>query len=246
MEEIFKKLSAIDISGQVEKKENLSYLSWANAWTLLIETCPYSNYTVHQYDGKPYIFDENLGYMVHTSVTVENITKDMYLPVLDSKNKAMLNVDYSYTTKYGSKTVNKATMFDINTSIMRCLVKNIALFGLGLSLYRGEDIAQDQDHINTPNTNKAPAQKQNTAPKTNDKPWFNLTTIQGKKIPESYELISRIISDGASTPKEIATKLSETYKMSKDVYAKLQHFFDNEPVVQYGEDNINLEEIPFD
>ena len=116
-----------------------------------------------------------------------------------------------------------------------------------LSAILGLVTDEDTDGVtNTPNTNKAPAQKQNTAPKTNDKPWFNLTTRDGKKISESYEIINKIVNDGASTPKEIATKLSETYKMSKDVYAKLQHFFDNEPVVQYGEDNINLEEIPFD
>lgn len=204
MKEIFEKLSAIDISGQIEKKENLSYLSWANAWTLLVQNYPDSNYTVHQYNGKPYIFDENLGYMVHTSVTVENITKDMYLPVLDGKNKAMLNVDYSYTTKYGNKTVNKATMFDINTSIMRCLVKNIALFGLGLSLYRGEDIMQDQDHINTPKTNKVVSQGQNM---DDNKAWLNT------KSPEFERVTAQVPNYSADDLVKLARK---KYKVSKN------------------------------
>lgn len=204
MKEIFEKLSAIDISGQIEKKENLSYLSWANAWTLLVQNYPDSNYTVHQYNGKPYIFDENLGYMVHTSVTVENITKDMYLPVLDGKNKAMLNVDYSYTTKYGDKTVNKATMFDINTSIMRCLVKNIALFGLGLSLYRGEDIIQDQDHINTPKANKVASQMQNM---DDNKPWLN------SKSPEFERVAAQVPNYSADDLVKLARK---KYKVSKE------------------------------
>lgn len=204
MKEIFEKLSAIDISGQIEKKENLSYLSWANAWTLLVQNYPDSNYTVHQYNGKPYIFDENLGYMVHTSVTVENITKDMYLPVLDGKNKAMLNVDYSYTTKYGNKTVNKATMFDINTSIMRCLVKNIALFGLGLSLYRGEDIIQDQDHINTPKTNKVASQGQNM---DDNKAWLNT------KSPEFERVTAQVPNYSADDLVKLARK---KYKVSKE------------------------------
>ena len=204
MKEIFEKLSAIDISGQIEKKENLSYLSWANAWTLLVQNYPDSNYTVHQYNGKPYIFDENLGYMVHTSVTVENITKDMYLPVLDGKNKAMLNVDYSYTTKYGDKTVNKATMFDINTSIMRCLVKNIALFGLGLSLYRGEDIMQDQDHINTPKANKVVSQVPNI---DDNKPWLNT------KLPEFERVSAQVPNYSADDLVKLARK---KYKVSKE------------------------------
>ena len=204
MKEIFEKLSAIDISGQIEKKENLSYLSWANAWTLLVQNYPDSNYTVHQYNGKPYIFDENLGYMVHTSVTVENITKDMYLPVLDGKNKAMLNVDYSYTTKYGDKTVNKATMFDINTSIMRCLVKNIALFGLGLSLYRGEDIMQDQDHINTPKANKVVSQVPNI---DDNKPWLNT------KLPEFERVSAQVPNYSADDLIKLARK---KYKVSKE------------------------------
>lgn len=215
MKEIFEKLSAIDISGQIEKKENLSYLSWANAWTLLVQNYPDSNYTVHQYNGKPYIFDENLGYMVHTSVTVENITKDMYLPVLDGKNKAMLNVDYSYTTKYGNKTVNKATMFDINTSIMRCLVKNIALFGLGLSLYRGEDIIQDQDHINTPKTNKVVPQGQNM---DDNKPWLNT------KSPEFERVSAQVPNYSADDLVKLARK---KYKVSKETEQAIRALYQN-------------------
>jgi len=64
----------------------------------------------------------------------------MMLPVLDNKNKAMKKQAYTYTTNYGEKTVDSATMFDINTSIMRCLVKNIALFGFGINVYKGEDL----------------------------------------------------------------------------------------------------------
>ena len=222
MKEIFEKLSAIDISGQIEKKENLSYLSWANAWTLLVQNYPDSNYTVHQYNGKPYIFDETLGYMVHTSVTVENITKDMYLPVLDGKNKAMLNVDYSYTTKYGDKTVNKATMFDINTSIMRCLVKNIALFGLGLSLYRGEDIIQDQDHINTPKTNKVVSQGQNQAPQKDKKKWFNLKTKDGTILNKNYQYIVDNYSKGFNSDQIIKALEKVGYTIHSSVVKEIE------------------------
>ena len=65
---------------------------------------------------------------------------NMQLPVMDSKNKAMKAKAYTYKTKYGEKRVEPATMFDLNKTIMRCLVKNMAMFGLGLSLYQGEDL----------------------------------------------------------------------------------------------------------
>ena len=77
-----------------------------------------------------------------TKVTINGITKEMWLPVMDSKNKAMKKEPYTYTTKYGEKTVESATMFEINKTIMRCLVKNLAMFGLGLYIYAGEDLPE--------------------------------------------------------------------------------------------------------
>ena len=67
----------------------------------------------------------------------------MWLPVMDSKNKAMKDTPYEYKTRFGNKSVEQASMFDVNTAIMRCLVKNIAMFGLGLYIYAGEDLPQE-------------------------------------------------------------------------------------------------------
>lgn len=67
----------------------------------------------------------------------------MWLPVMDSKNKAMKDNPYEYKTRFGNKFVEQASMFDVNTAIMRCLVKNIAMFGLGLYIYAGEDLPQE-------------------------------------------------------------------------------------------------------
>jgi len=141
---IFETLSLIDISKGVEKRKNgsveLAYLSWSYAWGEVKTLYPTANYKVKEYDGKPYLFDENLGYLVGTSVTINGETIEMHLPVMDGANKAQKHTQYSYTTKLGVKKVEPATMFDINTAIMRCFVKNIAMFGLGLSLYFGEDL----------------------------------------------------------------------------------------------------------
>jgi len=78
----------------------------------------------------------------------------MNLPVLDGANKAQKNVDYTYKTKFSEKIVNAATMFDINTAIMRCLTKNLAMFGLGHYIYAGEDFPENEVGTKTTQTIK--------------------------------------------------------------------------------------------
>lgn len=142
-------LSAINCNDKTEKKNGLTYLSWAWAWGIVKENFPSANYEVKMFDGKPYLFDENLGYLIQTEVTIDGETIPMQLPVMDGANKAQKNVPYTYKTKYGEKSVEQATMFDINTAIMRCLTKNLAMFGLGHYIYAGEDLPQD--HSKEPN-----------------------------------------------------------------------------------------------
>ena len=149
---IFDKLSAINVNDKVEKKSNLTYLSWAWAWAEVKKACPDATYEVLQdpYTNKPYFFDENLGYMVMTQVTIQGESLEMWLPVMDGANKAMTNKSYTYSTRYGDKTVEKATMFDINKTLMRCLTKNLAMFGLGLYIYAGEDLPETIEQVKTP------------------------------------------------------------------------------------------------
>lgn len=139
----FQEIYAINVNEKVEKKEGLNYLSWAYAWAEFKKIYPEATYEIKRHEGKPYIYDEDLGYMVFTSVTADNLTYEMWLPVMDGKNKAMKSESYTYTTKYGEKTVESATMFDVNKTIMRCLVKNLAMFGLGLYIYAGEDLPEE-------------------------------------------------------------------------------------------------------
>ena len=145
---VFATLNAINVNDHTEVKDNgqtkLTYLSWVWAWQQVKNTYPDANYEVRHWDGKPFLYEENLGYMVETSVTIKGEMMTMWLPVMDSKNKAMKAQPYSYKTKYGEKWVDAATMFDINTTIMRCLVKNLAMFGLGLYIYAGEDLPQEE------------------------------------------------------------------------------------------------------
>ncbi len=143
---IFQTLNAIDVNDHVERKKSgksyLSYLSWSWAWAELKKKYPDAEYEIKKFENNlPYVYDENTGYMVFTSVTIDGLTHEMWLPVMDGANKAMKSKPYSYDTKFnGKKNVEAATMFDINKTIMRCLVKNLAMFGLGLYIYSGEDL----------------------------------------------------------------------------------------------------------
>lgn len=149
METVFNELNAINVNEKTEKKKSggteLTYLSWTWAWAEVKKRYPEAHYEIVMHNGLPYVYDENTGYMVFTNVTIESITHSMWLPVMDGANKAMKNKPYKYSTKYsGEKTVEAATMFDVNKTIMRCLVKNLAMFGLGLYIYAGEDLPEEE------------------------------------------------------------------------------------------------------
>lgn len=147
---VFERLSAINVNEHVEKKDNLTYLSWAWAWSQTKRECPDATYKILETE-----YDEALGFMCHTQVTIEGETLEMWLPVMDGKNKSMKKAPYTYTTKYGDKTVEPATTFDINKTLMRCLVKNLAMFGLGIYIYAGEDLPEAE--VSAPATAKAKA-----------------------------------------------------------------------------------------
>ena len=159
MGDTFKKLNAINVNENTEKKDGLTYLSWAWAWAELKKVYPDATYQIRQFDGKPYLFDENLGYMVMTEMTIDGMTHEMWLPVMNGANKAMKDKPYTVQTKYKEITVQPATMFDINTAIMRCLTKNIAMFGLGLYIYAGEDLPEDSEERKEAEKQKAEIEK---------------------------------------------------------------------------------------
>ena len=150
----FLELNKINVNDKTEEKNGLTYLSWAWAWGEFKKIVPDAIYEIKKFKNDmtgqvlPYIYDENLGYMVFTSVTANDLTHEMWLPVMDGANKSMLSSPYTYKTKYGEKTVEAATMFDINKTIMRCLTKNLAMFGLGLYIYAGEDLPESEKEDN--------------------------------------------------------------------------------------------------
>lgn len=149
--EKFNRLAALNLNDKAESKNGLSYVSWANAWKAFKEVYPTASYRLihNPATNLPYFVDPALGIMVFTEVTADGITYSMWLPVMDSANKAMRTEPYTYQVwdkfkkAYVDKKVEAASMFDINKTLMRCLVKNLAMFGLALYIYAGEDMPED-------------------------------------------------------------------------------------------------------
>ncbi len=118
-------LLKLDVSRYIEKKNNLSYLSWAWAWSQALKADPAATFKVEMFDGKPYVDINGTG-MVFVTVTIFGKAMTCQLPVMDYKNKAIPNPD----------------AFAVNTAIMRCMAKALALHGLGLFIYAGEDLPE--------------------------------------------------------------------------------------------------------
>lgn len=163
---MFNALSNLDLSDKCEKRESLTYLSWANAWSEFKSAYPSATYRIlKNEDGLPYFSDPNLGIMVFTEVTVDDVTHQMWLPVMDSKNKAMKLEPYTYSVwnnfkkAFEEKTVQGASMFDINKTLMRCLVKNLAMFGLGLYIFQGDDLPEKSADDTTSSAPQQPIQR---------------------------------------------------------------------------------------
>ena len=131
----FSVLSKIDVSEHTEKKGNYTYLSWAWAVKVLLEEFPKATWQIHTFVDNgiesPYM-RTNAGCFVQVSVEIDKVIRTQVHPVLDHMNK----------------TVDEPNAFQVNTSIQRCLAKAIALHGLGLYIYAGEDLPQAPDALN--------------------------------------------------------------------------------------------------
>lgn len=129
-------LLGINVNEHTEKKGGLTYISWAWAWAEVLKADPAATWVVHQY-GPPgseqpcmWIGDTAL---VHTSVTINGIRRECMLPVMDNRNNAVKSPDAR----------------KVSDAIMRCMTKAIAMHGLGLYIYAGEDLPQVESENDT-------------------------------------------------------------------------------------------------
>lgn len=141
---VFEKLNAVNVSDKTEKKNDLTYLSWAWAWQELKKRYPDATSTVYENkDGWIYHTDGRTAW-VKCGVTVNGLEQVEILPVMDYRNNSI--------------PVAKLTSYDVNKSIQRCITKAIARHGLGLYIYAGEDLPEDMRPAAQPTQKIIPGQ----------------------------------------------------------------------------------------
>lgn len=126
---IFQTLSEIDISPKIKQKNKMDYLPWSSAWDFVKNKYPTATYNIVKTENGCIYHSDGRTCWVETSMTIDGETQTEILPVLNFRNEA---IGY-----------DKVTTSDVNKSIKRCLVKNLALFGLGLSLWNGEELSDN-------------------------------------------------------------------------------------------------------
>ena len=145
---VFEVLNAVNCNEHTEKKNGLTYLSWAWAWAEVKKRYPSATYTIYENkDGLLYHTDGKTAW-VKTGVTIEGIELIEYLPVMNYKNESI--------------SLDRLTSFDVNKTVQRSLTKACARHGLGLYIYAGEDLPEGED--------EKPAEPKKTAPKKKAEP----------------------------------------------------------------------------
>jgi hypothetical protein len=127
---VFSTLNAVNCNEHTEKKNNLTYLSWAWAWAEVKKLYPNASYTIYENANQWNYFTDGKTCWVKTGVTIEGLEHIEYLPVMDFRNNSI--------------PADKVTSFDVNKAIQRSLTKACARHGLGLYIYAGEDLPEDE------------------------------------------------------------------------------------------------------
>ncbi len=189
--EKFNQLASLNVNDKTESKNGLTYLSWSNAWMEFKKVYPTATYNIvkNPQTGLPYFVDPAVGIMVFTEVEAGGMKYSMWMPIMDSSNRAMKTEPYTYqvwnktTKQYENRKVEAATATDINRGIMRALTKNLAMFGLGLYIYNGEDMPENLEETTTSETPQ-PQQK---------------ATRKRKASGDRYDGIKQAINSAQST-----------------------------------------------
>lgn len=149
----FVTLCSVNVNDKIEKKNGLSYLSWAYAWAELKKRFPEATYTIYENaDGWNYHTDLKTAW-VKVGVTVNGIEHIEELPIMDFKNKSI--------------PLEHITSFEVNKAIQRALTKAVARHGLGLYIYAGEDLPEESDGKITPKKTASKAATPKAAAATN-------------------------------------------------------------------------------
>lgn len=178
-ENYFKQLNSINCNDKTEKKNGLTYLAWAYAWGEVKKLFPESTYTIYENENGWFYHTDGNTCWVKTGVTINGIEHIEYLPVMDYKNRSI--------------PVDQVTSFDVNKAIQRSLTKAVARHGLGLYIYAGEDLPEDDNQVeqsSKPSTavqaRKAAAKRTADNKPSENKPYTPMSEEDYWKIIKAY------------------------------------------------------------
>ena len=216
------KLASIDVSKHIEKKQNLSYLSWPFAVDQLMRHDPQANWEFHP----PEMYGETM--MISCTVTAFGKPVKMHLPVMDHHNQAVKNPD----------------AFIVNKNMMRCLVKAIACHGLGINIYAGEDLPLDEDG----NVSKTPPRKAEVKPPAKiegkEGPWQVKVDFDPDADPKVWvEIVVESIGmslQAASSRKDVM----DIFKVNRNIIDRLKLVNEQEHTSLLSKFKSRKEEFP--
>lgn len=189
---VFETLNSINVNDKVEKKSNLTYLSWAWAWAEVKKHYPNSTYTIYEDVNGMFYHTDGKSAWVKTGVTINEQEHIEYLPVMDFRNNSIM--------------LDKITSVDVNKTIQRSLTKAIARHGLGLYVYAGEDL---------PNGESKPVAKKPVAKKPVAK---RQSTIELNIGDDNWDKVLKyVIANKSKGLKVIGEELKTKYAMTNDV-----------------------------
>ncbi len=189
---VFETLNSINVNDKVEKKSNLTYLSWAWAWAEVKKNYPKATYTIYEDVNGMFYHTDGKSAWVKTGVTIQEQEHIEYLPVMDFRNNSIM--------------LDKITSVDVNKTIQRSLTKAIARHGLGLYVYAGEDL---------PNGESKPVAKKPVAKKPVAK---RQSTIELNIGDDNWDKVLKyVIANKSKGLKVIGEELKTKYAMTNDV-----------------------------
>ena len=193
---VFDTLNAINVNDRTETKNKLTYLSWAWAWQTVKENYPTATYTIYENEGGMFYHSDGKSAWVKTGVTIEGIEHIEYLPVMDFRNASIQ--------------IEKINSTDVNKSIQRSLTKAIARHGLGLYVYAGEDLPQNEVVALAEEKAKAEKERKTAALltlKKGDKNWDNIinyvTANKSQGVDKLTEMVGKKYKVTATVIREI-------------------------------------------
>ena len=206
---MIKSLLELDVQKHVEKKNGLSYLSWAWAWAEALKADPAAKFHVDTFQRAdattvPYM-DINGTAMVWVRTTLFGKEMTCFLPVMDHRNKPIPNPD----------------AFQVNTAIMRCMTKCLALHGLGLNVYAGEDLPMVESE---PKTEEKPAKTEKPPAKAEGEPGKWQITVKTKPDATPTDFIN-IVAEMAVVALEQAKSqadVMEIFKVNRSLFDKVK------------------------